>query len=90
MLPQGSTVVWQVRTGKAKRQKWSDCDETLAAKLEYAYQHGVDSFTHDWDGWVYYYEMSELMQHSPGEEGTERKLRRILRQEDGTIAQEAD
>ena len=39
--------VWQVITGKNKKQKWSDCSEDLAAKLEFADLNKVDSFTHE-------------------------------------------
>jgi len=39
--------------------------------------NNVDSFTHDRDGWTYYYEMATLTQTSPGEDATERQLRRV-------------
>ena len=69
--------VWQVRAGK-KHSYWATVADDCARILEHAYQNQLDSTTWDWDGWLYYYEMSTMMQTSPGE-GTERRIRRIHR-----------
>ena len=73
---------WQVQTGKAKKRRWTDALPELNERLEAAYTQGMCSTTWDWDGWTYYYEFgNEMMQTSPGEEGTERPIRRILKEE---------
>ena len=74
---------WQVKTGKANKRKWTDALPALNERLEAAYTQGFCSTTWDWDGWTYYYEFgNEMMQTSPGEEGTERPIRRILKEPD--------
>ena len=74
--PDNAEHLWLVRTGPPQKLRWMECDEDLAAKLESAYMNGVDSFTHEWDGWVYQYDMMTLTQRSPGPLKTERPLRR--------------
>ena len=78
-----SEYKWQVKTGKGKRQKWTDACPELDDVLERAYTQDFDSTTWNWDGWTYYYEFgSEMTQTSPGEESTERPIRRVERDDE--------
>ena len=77
--------MWQIRTGKARKKQWSDRWEDLAAKLEFSFVNKIDFFTHEWDEWTQYCEMSTLTQTRPGEETNERKLRRVFRSDRGEV-----
>ena len=75
--PDNGEHLWLVRTGPPNKLRWRECEPELAAKLENAYLTGQTVFTHEWDGWVYQYDMNSLTQKSPGALKTERPLRRV-------------
>ena len=71
---------WQVRKGNAKKKSkmyWGWVGEDLDRHLENMFQQGQGETTFLIDGWRYYYDLQAMTQTSPGEETTERKIRRV-------------
>ena len=68
---------WQVRKGRKGKMRWGWVDEDLDRHLERKFQEGVGETTFLIDGWKYYYDLLAMTQTSPGDDATERAIRRV-------------
>ena len=68
---------WQVRKGRKGKMRWGWVDEDLDRHLERKFQEGVGETTFLIDGWKYYYDLIAMTQTSPGDDATERAIRRV-------------
>ena len=76
-----SEYKWQVQVGPPERMQWRDAWPNLDAQLEEKYSLGHDAAMWRWDGWEYSYRFGDDMVQTSHETGTQRRIRRIRRNE---------
>ena len=70
-------VHWQVMKGKKKNRKWGDVEEDLSKHLEEAFQAQEKETTFNLTVGTYHYDMKDMIQTSPLQWETKRRIRRL-------------